>query len=943
MRQNSRKNPSHLPNCFFLLFVFLMCCLCSPLSAQEVSRAASQCSESVDVYDRNFTVKEIRIAPVLKFIPTGTVLKEALAAAMSKQSTTGPQLRINQPFSAGGVSILESSLMEELRARQIGNQSGLIYSRYRLVNCDPVGRTLVVEYRILTIARPSYLTTSFELNDRKGKEKEQAGEIGKQQWKLNARPFVGYNRSRGIYGGTALTYQADTGLVDKFDLNVSGSGSSSVADASFSGTREYASGPLSFAEWRFGYRYSNIPSDAIRLKEATVTAQFFGATHPLGSRNLIFRFGASLEGGNRQTDLAEESVPASNVVRSGYGAAKMYVGASLTSGRQDWKVSYGLQLGNDGSGLSVDFRKQIFDAAYRARFLPRDHKPLQLDLRLTAGSLSAVSGDIPVGERFFGGNAERDFIQGDAWRIRRNPLIRSFPENRLNRTVSGLPIGGENFVSFNLTVAQTVWNRQLMPKEISSNPDVNAGLGGQLLTTRLFLREDAVQASQEISALKTEVGTLTKDGNTRAVVNQLKDELTKLQSGQLPDSVRAQVSQILNRDSQVGPTPLGDVEDAVEATQVDLNASGQPLVDPAAVAAVQNNPVESNAVNLARDDPGDPDDPDDDTISLITVLRTNVAQLQDALRAANMTERGNEIAVVSQELEASRIDILNGLKTVNTLRGYTESQVGPLVASLNQPSALTGRRMDQVLKEIRQLLAPLRASTGQAMAALPADSTDAAVRQQRNALSDFRDLLDATDTYAEKALNAFSSANDTFDSAQKAKDASNLYFVKIDVERLTVGFGGIVSYLTGLANSIRDLQSPLAERGSTPLWNTLHTSAEELLAIQKTVVGSYGKLRVPPAEATANQTVAYVGRVLDVFFRELNIVAISPVLMFDATRLGPGDAPGQGRFRYGIGAGIRLSLVNLDFTAGYSVNPNRLPGEGRGAFVFSMDIGDLFR
>jgi hypothetical protein len=28
---------------------------------------------------------------------------------------------------------------------------------------------------------------------------------------------------------------------------------------------------------------------------------------------------------------------------------------------------------------------------------------------------------------------------------------------------------------------------------------------------------------------------------------------------------------------------------------------------------------------------------------------------------------------------------------------------------------------------------------------------------------------------------------------------------------------------------------------------------------------------------------------------------------------------------------------------GYSWNPTRQPGEGRGAFVFSMDISDLFR
>ena len=90
-------------------------------------------------------------------------------------------------------------------------------------------------------------------------------------------------------------------------------------------------------------------------------------------------------------------------------------------------------------------------------------------------------------------------------------------------------------------------------------------------------------------------------------------------------------------------------------------------------------------------------------------------------------------------------------------------------------------------------------------------------------------------------------------------------------------------------------------------------------------------------------TVSFTGRVLGVFFRELNIVAISPVVTFDAARLGPLNAPGQSGFRYGSGPGIRLSLVNVDFTAGYSFNLNRRMGEGRGAFTFTLDISDLFR
>jgi hypothetical protein len=47
--------------------------------------------------------------------------------------------------------------------------------------------------------------------------------------------------------------------------------------------------------------------------------------------------------------------------------------------------------------------------------------------------------------------------------------------------------------------------------------------------------------------------------------------------------------------------------------------------------------------------------------------------------------------------------------------------------------------------------------------------------------------------------------------------------------------------------------------------------------------------------------------------------------------------------RYGLGTGIKFSLVTMDVTAGYCWNITRKPGEPRGAFVFSLDISDLFR
>ena len=258
----------------------------------------------------------------------------------------------------------------------------------------------------------------------------------------------------------------DSNAIRRMGLSASASESSTVVEMDFTGSKQLPRGPLSYAEWKGAYRFADIPTDGFEVQEATVAARVFAATRPIGARKLFFRAGVSVEGGNRQSSLPQTEAPAVTLVDSGYGAVKLYLGASLTTRKQDWKASYALQLGNDGENLGVDYRKQIFDAAYRLRFLPRDHKPFQLDAQFTAGMLRTTDGFVPYGERFFGGNAEQQFIQGDSWRIRSNPVIRSFPQNRLNGA-DPFPLGGDKFVSINFTVSQTVWQKQLIPAEIA--------------------------------------------------------------------------------------------------------------------------------------------------------------------------------------------------------------------------------------------------------------------------------------------------------------------------------------------------------------------------------------------------------------------------------------------------------------------------------------------
>lgn len=927
-RKQSRRTNPRFPIVPSILLIGMLGCLhvtSTPIRAQNSTTHDTPCQGSDPfIAGQGFTVKEIRIRPILKFMPSPS-LQEALKASIAKQSPGDPGLTIGGPFTSTGVTFLESALGQELLARELSAQSGLIYPRHRLYNCDPGSHTLVVEYQVFVVARPSYENTNFELGENPDKEKKEAGNTKADENKLSPKPYIGYNRSRGVYAGGALSYQSGNGLINKLDLDASGSGSSATINVSLSGSHQFTSGLLSFAEWRLGYQYSNIPSQLLSLKDATILGQLFGATRALGSHNLFVRFGASVEGGHLQTNLAQANVPPSNLAQSRYRAVKMYVGGTLSGSRQESKVSYAFQLANSGEGMHVDYSKQLFDVAYRARFLPQDHRPLQIEAQFTAGILRSASGRIPVGERFFGGNVEDDFIQGDTWRIRSNPFIRSFPQKRLDRPGSGLPVGGESFVSFNLTVAPTVWNRQLMPQEIARDPDVTSGLGGQLLSTRLFLREETIQSSKQIQDLQQRIKVLTP------TINALTGKLTNLQSAPLPGSVSLAIDKFLKPDPDADASLIQTTEDVVKAAEINPNASKTVLEDSAAVAGFLNNPVEFNARTLAQDDPAN------GVTSLLSLLLKNVSNLKDALIREGLAGRVEGLDKIATDLGSEQTSVLTGLTLVDKLRAYEKAEIEPMITIMNEPSPSSHRKMDEILTATREQLKPLRDSRHLELENLPRDSKDEAIRLRRLELIELLALLDAADTYAEKANDAFLSANDFGDQKQYGE-------AKPDLERLTIGFGGgIPSYLSGLAEATDSLKKPLFKNGQVQLWNRLHQNAVELLAMRGLVQSKFRKVHIPVAEADANQTVSYVGRVLNVFFRELNLVAITPVLMFDAARLSADRTPGKSNFRYGLGSGIRFSLVNLDLTAGYSINPHRQTGEGRGAFVFTMVINDLFR
>ena len=94
------------------------------------------------------------------------------------------------------------------------------------------------------------------------------------------------------------------------------------------------------------------------------------------------------------------------------------------------------------------------------------------------------------------------------------------------------------------------------------------------------------------------------------------------------------------------------------------------------------------------------------------------------------------------------------------------------------------------------------------------------------------------------------------------------------------------------------------------------------------------------ASRQAEAEMAYVKRTLHALVYDLNVFSIGPVVGFDFAHIGPADS--RLGTRYGIGGGLRVTLVNsTDLTLGYFANPKRLSKEPSGAFFLSVRFKDL--
>lgn len=815
----------------YALLVLVTLCVCQNATglAQDGADRRETCPLNADHYEREgYSVKSIRIETPLDFL--GVVRRPLEVKLQESQTILAGQnkgLKIGEKFSNLGYIELLADLTNRNGTLEPGERFKFVTTLPSLRACDANAKTLEVVYWVVTSGPISYLVGFFEKRHDRLTREFAPGAFSRLKGKLLPQPYGGYNRSRAIFGGTKASY-----------------------------------------------RFAN------DVKEATVLGQFFAATRPLGSQDIIMRFGSSIEGGNRQSDLDQNTLPAAALANSGYGAVKMYVGSTLNLGRQSWRASYGLQIGANKRGLRADYVKQLVDTSYSVRFLTREHMPLRLDAQFNAGHIHSSSDGVPVAERFFGGNSTREFIQGDDWQIRSSPFIRSFPQNRLGLTASGTTVGGEKFFSANVTLAQTVWARGAIPSEIVHDVRVKQALGGQLAGSRLVAIASYLSETPQFLALKERLKT-----DTSSILQDIQKELRQLNP--VPDAIPIDLEEFV--------AEIETVRDKIAEREKDED-TGEVKPAPLEFAQIRSLAVGFNGMP--------------ETSKIGGISQTINTDILSALQEAGLAELHSRLKAHNDRLETSRVAVQQRYEEIASLARTNPQELIQAQTPLNE----IGRH----LTELGTILDGIE---GQ-MTNLPANSKE----ELQNAFDRARSYVTTSKASVEAA---------------RGEDAD---IAKNNLHLLAIGFGPVApAMLSAVGKYVAGMQAPLAAAGLASQGQRLLAAAKELPTLQDQMKDGLKRVTVSDLERKANQDVAYTARILDVTFRELNLIAVSPVVMFDVARLGPTIGPDIGGTRYGVGAGMRLSVVSLDLTAGYSLNPNRRRGEGRGALVFSLDISDLFR
>jgi hypothetical protein len=484
-----------------------------------------------------------------------------------------------------------------------------------------------IVYHIYTSDAAYYASRVFEADHTSLTRRLAPPGLLKEHGRVQPLPYLGYNHARNLFAGSKFSYSSASGLFSFMEADLSGSKDSGTASLYLAGSTKSQLDWVNYLRWKLGYTYENIPGTQLRLKSGKMVLSLLGASRPLGTLGTIARFGSAVEGGNQQARTVGGVLNQGNA----YGSVKSYTGITFNLGRQAFAGSYGIQFGSSSPQPSWDYTKHVANLSYSTRLIFAEHKPTAIDAQIGGGYISGNSTVIPVSERFFGGNVHRNFIEGDPWNLPQDPLLRSFPQQDFGQALQNGTLGGTNYYSVNLTVAQTIFNRPVVPPELLADPRLGVALAGQVKNAR---------ESEKLSLL-------AESPDLQKLVLQVETVLPLLSSAQ---SKSAEIHQAL----------------ASGAANTDADASVSDLD-----MAIRNS---NNAISIAKTNrtaaldqirrlilgfrqEGESEGCDQIVPSFLTQILCSSEELQDELKNGPMAEQVEDLVGVSRRIDTHRAEL----------------------------------------------------------------------------------------------------------------------------------------------------------------------------------------------------------------------------------------------------------------------------------------------
>lgn len=480
----------HTTRVFALMFVafFAAAAPQPPVPAPETQAADGQCPEPSEQVGgepllNRFTVRTVEIRHAWDFLPW--IKRELTHARARLKMVEGQPFRLKDQVA--DYEWLDSQF--SLDAERQDSDTSISPIKASVValsvnNCRDGG--IDVRYDILTTRfRPSLGTP--EDQDRDTALPDRAVSPRPRVFYLD--PKAGYSASTHLFGGGDLRFRPRKPVASIESLTLNGAASNAYQEATGAVTGSFSPERFGNVSWQLGYVYNSRPTGQADIGESRFDGRIVATTHALGMLGTVIRFGGQLEGGSLRSGYSARELGQGILGGTSYGAVRLFAGTAFGTQHTSVRVSGGTMFGGNG-GFGGDWRKFIGDASFEGWVPIADHRPMQIEARFTAGGLAThVGGSVPVSQRFFGGNMQQAFLDGDEWDFRANPVIRGIPAQRFNDTRDGP--GADRFYALNLTAAPVIWRRPILPKEVSESAElkqaIDVGWGRMESNTALAL------------------------------------------------------------------------------------------------------------------------------------------------------------------------------------------------------------------------------------------------------------------------------------------------------------------------------------------------------------------------------------------------------------------------------------------------------------------------